>query len=70
MEEKRMEEKRKFGKGLSIILGIFLLLLGLFFLAGNFSIMPGVGFWLSIPAIVCAIVLFYRARRIGSAQSS
>jgi len=49
-----------------VALGVFLLVLGLLFLIGNFTIMPGVGFWLFLPSTIVAFALFIRAYRVRS----
>lgn len=48
----------------SIVLGVFLAVVGLVFFALAFSVLPGVGFILAIPAIIFAIYFFVRARRV------
>jgi hypothetical protein len=47
-----------------VALGTFLLILGLLFLIGNFTIIPGVGFWLFLPTIIVAVALFIQTYKV------
>ncbi|MFP3912988.1 MAG: hypothetical protein ACLFUT_13010 [Desulfobacteraceae bacterium] len=59
-----MEEQQKPKTAVSIILGVFLAVVGLVFFGLAFSVLPGVGFLLAIPAIVFAVFFFVRAHRL------
>ncbi len=57
-------EQKQSKTAVSIVLGIFLAVVGLVFFGLSFSVLPGVGFVLAIPAIGFSVYFFVRAHRI------
>ncbi len=49
-------------RALNIVLGILLLAMGLFFLVGSVTILPVIGFFLSIPTIAVSVYFFFAPR--------
>ena len=60
-----MAEQEKQGKkAVSVIAGIFLVVVAIVFFLLSFSVLPGIGFFIAVPAIFLAIFFFARAHRI------
>ncbi len=49
-------------RALNIVLGILLLAMGLFFLVGSVTILPVIGFFLSIPTLAVSVYFFFAPR--------
>jgi len=64
-----MGDQKQPKRTVSVTSGIFLCVVGLVFFALGFSVLPGVGFLISLVAIVCGVMMFNRARRIGKSQT-
>ncbi|MEJ2587788.1 MAG: hypothetical protein P8165_09475 [Deltaproteobacteria bacterium] len=59
-----MADQQQAKKGVSVIAGVFLCVVGIIFFALGFTVFPVVGFLIGVVAIVCAIFFFVRARRV------
>ena len=53
-----------------VFLGIFSIVLAIIFFLLNFSVLPGVGFFLSLLALVVGIILLVKGRRTSKATES
>lgn len=59
-------QKKQGKKGVSVVVGIFLIVVGIVFFLLSFSVLPGVGFFLAVPTLLLAFFFFIRAHRIGT----